>query len=127
MTRFLIAFALTLALAAPAMAGGLTLNIQANNRDDANAIRAGLVFYKVVKDIKAHGHISQRGARNVASLAQGGRGNIGIIHQDGLGHRASVKQTGNRNSCGVFQFGNSRSAHVTQTGGGACIIVQAGF
>jgi len=128
MKRALSTLALTVCLAAPAAAGGVfTLNIEAKNASDANAIRTGLVLFQVVNDIHSNGHISQSGIGNIASLAQGGSGNIGIIHQDGNGHDASLIQTGGGNSCGVFQFGNNASSHTHQTGGEACLVLQAGF
>lgn len=131
MKRFLTALAqtaiLTAALAAPAAAGSITFNIEAQTANQANAIRTGLVIYQIAQDIETSGHISQNGLGNMAALAQGGAGNIGIIHQEGNGHDATLTQTGGGNSCGVFQFGENTSHHAHQTGGEACIVLQAGF
>lgn len=128
MKRCLTTIAFTLALASQAAAGGvLTFNFNAQNGQQANAIRSGLVLYQVYKDIDTNGHISQRGVNNLARMAQGGPGNIGIIHQDGSNHDASLTQTGGYNSCGVFQSGHGATYHGHQTGGDACLVFQHGF
>ena len=128
MKRCLTTIVFTLALAGQAAAGGvLSFNFNAQNSNQANAIRSGLVLYQIYKDIDTNGHISQRGINNAARLAQGGRGNIGIIHQDGSDHNASLTQRGGYNSCGVFQSGRGANFHGHQNGGGACIVLQHGF
>jgi minor curlin subunit len=131
MTRTLLALTLaaSTAIAAPAMAGGtISFAFDARNAEDAQAIRAGLTFYRIVKDVKANGHVSQNGINNLAALGQHGNGNVGIIHQDGNNHDASLNQTGNGNSYGVFQVGNGASGHVDQTGNGqAGLLFQIGF
>ncbi|MCP3969213.1 MAG: curlin [Rhodobacteraceae bacterium] len=117
------------AISAPAMAGGsVSFTYEAQNSDEANAIRAGLTLYQIVKDVETNGHITQNGMNNIAALAQGGHGNLGVIHQEGNNHNASLHQVGNHQSCGIFQFGDGASNHVTQSSNGAaCISIGAGF
>ncbi|WP_172297722.1 curlin [Pseudoruegeria sp. HB172150] len=123
-----LTLALTTAFAVPAMAGGtITFGFNAKNQDEANAIRAGLAIYSLVKDIDTNGHITQNGINNAAGIAQGGKNNKGIIHQDGKNHDGTITQNGNNNACGLFQFGNGATGHVNQNGGEACLIFQAGF
>ena len=72
MKRYLTVFAFTIAMASQAAAGGvLTFNFNAQNSNQANAIRSGLVLYQIYKDIDTNGHISQSGVNNLARLAQG--------------------------------------------------------
>ncbi|MDQ7071518.1 MAG: hypothetical protein Q9M48_12415 [Rhodobacterales bacterium] len=113
----------------PASAGGnFSVSFNAQNNEEAAAIRTGLVFYRVVKDIKSNGHITQNGIGNLASLSQNGSGNIGLIQQEGNNHNASLDQTGDNNSFGIFQFGENTDGQVTQTGyGGAGLLFLIGF
>ena len=131
MKRTLIALTLaaSAALSAPAMAGGtFSFAVDAQNADEANAIRTGLAFYQIVRDVKTNGHVTQKGMNNIAALGQHGHGNTGVIHQEGNNHDASLNQTGNGNSYGVFQVGNGASGHVNQTGNGAAgLLFQIGF
>lgn len=131
MKRTIIALTLaaSTAFAAPVLAGGtISLSIEAQNADEANAIRTGLTLYQIVNDINTDGSISQNGINNLAALGQSGSGNVGVIHQDGDNNDAALSQTGNDNSCGIFQFGDGSSADVDQTGNGeACLLIQAGF
>ncbi len=124
-----LTLAVSTALAAPALAGGvLSFELNAQNANEANAIAAGLTFYKVAKDIKTNGHITQNGINNLAALGQSGHGNVGLIHQEGNNHDASLSQTGNHNAYGIFQVGEGASGHVSQHGnGGAGILFQIGF
>jgi len=117
------------ALAAPALAGGsVSFASNPTTADDARALALGLALYGVANDIRSNGHITQRGARNIAGLAQSGRGHYGVIHQDGRGHDASLTQRGAGNSYGIFQFGRGASGHVTQNGyGQSGVLIQYGW
>jgi predicted lipoprotein with Yx(FWY)xxD motif len=131
MKRTLIALSLAIstAIAAPAMAGGtISFSIDAQNADDANAIRTGLALYSIFKDVKSNGSISQNGLNNMAALGQHGSGNVGVIQQDGNDHNAALNQTGNNNSYGIFQTGKGTNGQVSQTGNGlAGLLFQIGF
>ena len=73
-----LTLAISTAIAAPAMAGGsISFTYEAQNADEANAIRAGLTLYQIVKDVETNGHITQNGINNIAALAQGGQ-QVGI-------------------------------------------------
>ena len=131
MTRPLRALTLAAgtALAAPAFAGGtISLEIEAQNAQDAQAIQTGLAVYQIVNDVKTDSHVSQNGIDNLATLGQHGSGNVGIVHQDGDDHDAALNQTGTGNSYGIFQFGEGASGDVDQVGSGeAGLLIQVGF
>ena len=124
-----LTFAISTAIAAPALAGGvISFEVNPTNVDEANAIRAGLALYNVVQDVQANGHITQNGLNNLAALGQHGSGNVGVIHQEGNSHDASLSQNGNHNAYGIFQVGNGASGHVSQYGnGGTGLLFQIGF
>lgn len=107
----------TAALAAPAHAGSVSINLQPRNADEDRAMRAGLGIYALVNAVQ-NGSIRQIGSGNSAGLAQNGSGNLGIVHQEGNGHSGTLAQNGNGNSYGLFQFGRNTSKHVTQNGNG---------
>lgn len=124
-----LTFALTTAIAAPALAGGIiSFEVNPKNAKEAHAIRTGLAFYNVVNDIHSNGHITQNGVSNLAALGQSGNGNVGVIHQEGNNHDASLSQNGNGNAYGIFQVGNGASGHVRQHGnGGTGLLFQIGL
>lgn len=126
-TLFALLVSASTALSAPAVAGGsLNFSYTARNAEEAKAIRTGLTLYRVAKDIRANGSVTQKGVANRAALAQRGRGNVGVIVQRGNNNDASLRQTGNGNSCGIFQFGGGSRADVSQDGNGAaCLVIQA--
>lgn len=128
-TALALTLALTTAFAAPAFAGGtISFSVDAQNAEDANAIRTGLAIYSIFNDVQSNGHITQNGLNNLAALGQHGSGNVGIVHQEGNNHNGSLNQNGNNNSYGVFQFGNGANGHVNQSGNGeAGLLFQIGF
>ncbi len=130
MKRILTALTLTAAaaIATPALAGGtVTFGYTAKNKDEANAMRAGLAIYSLARDIHTNGHVTQNGVANAAGIVQGGGNNKAIIHQDGNNHNGSITQLNGNNSCGLFQFGNGANGQVQQNGGETCIVVQHGW
>lgn len=106
------------ALTAPAAAGGsISFTVKPKNQDEENALKAGLLIYKVVTLAK-DGQIKQNGVNNIAGLAQLGTGNFGVVHQEGNGHNGTLVQNGNDNAYGLFQFGKNTDNHVVQNGNG---------
>ncbi len=127
-TRTLTAAALAATLAAPAMAGSVSLTLSPSTPEQARLMRAGLAIYGIVQDIETNGHITQSGIANAAALTQRGRGHLGVIHQEGDSHDASLTQTGRGNAYGIFQFGEATSTEVVQTGRGQTgVTVQFGW
>jgi len=124
-----LTFALSTALAVPALAGGvISFEVNPTNADEANAIRTGLALYNIVNDIQTNGHITQNGINNMAALGQSGNGNVGVIRQEGNNHNASLNQNGNGNAYGIFQVGNGASGYVNQVGnGGTGLLFQIGL
>jgi len=121
---------LVAATSLPAAAGGtLSLSINANNADEARAIRAGLALYQIAQGVESGAFVHQNGAFNGAALAQvAGGGSVGVIHQEGNGHAATLDQQGHGQAHGIFQFGNGANANVTQTGHGQTgLTFQFGF
>ena len=116
------------ALAAPAQAGGsISIGIEPTSQEQADAMRAGLQIYSLVKGAQSGGLIEQLGNGNSAGLAQLGSGNVGVVHQDGDGHNGTITQNGNGNSHGLFQFGKNTNGHVTQHGGDSGLTFQFGW
>lgn len=117
----------TASLAAPAMAGQVSINLTPADAEQEKAMRFGLGMYALVNGIK-NGGIKQNGSGNAAGLAQNGSGNLGVVHQEGDGHNGTLEQNGNNNACGLFQFGKNTDGHVQQNGdGGTCATVQFGW
>jgi hypothetical protein len=114
---------------APALAGGsISVDIKPTNQEQADAMRAGLQIYSIVKGVEDGSLIEQLGNGNSAGLAQIGSGNVGVIHQEGNGHNGTIQQNGNGNSHGLFQFGENTDGHVVQNGDGQSgLTFQFGF
>lgn len=112
--------ALTLGLAPVAADAGsrgqVSVSITPTNADEARMLRMGLAMYMLHQDVRANGHVTQRGVNNAAGIAQGGRNNQAIIHQQGCNHNGTISQQGNNNAYGLFQFGCNTSGHVSQVG-----------
>ncbi|WP_421852191.1 curlin [Oricola sp.] len=112
----------------PASAGGqISIGIAPTNQEQADAMRAGLQIYSIVKGAQNGGLIEQLGNGNAAGLAQLGSGNVGVVHQDGNGHNGTVTQNGNNNAHGLFQFGENTDGHVSQNGGESGLTFQFGW
>ncbi len=109
----------TASFSAPAIAGGsISFTIAPKNQDEAQAMRAGLAIYSLIKAVKGNGAINQHGFNNVAGIAQNGGGNFGVVHQEGDDHNGTLQQNGNHNSYGLFQFGKGTNGRVAQNGHG---------
>lgn len=115
LTAAALVAATTLA-ALPAVAGGtLSFTMNARNAEEANAVRAGLVLYRIARGVESGAFVHQDGSLNGAAIRQvSGGGSTGVIHQDGNRHRATLDQRGHGQSHGIFQFGNGANADVVQ-------------
>ena len=125
----LIAAVLSVAVIAPASAGGsLSLSINPANQQQTRLVQTGLAIYALTKDIKGSASVRQKGRNNNGAVKQQGGGNLGIVHQEGRGHSGTLDQAGNGNAFGVFQFGKRTDAAVTQRGNGnAGAVFQIGW
>jgi len=130
-TRFATVIAAAVAgtatLAAPALAGQISIDLVPANAEQAQAMRVGLGMYALANGF-SNGGIRQNGFGNMAGLAQNGSGNLGVVHQEGDGHVGTLAQNGNGNAYGLFQFGRSTQGHVQQNGtGGTGATFQFGW
>lgn len=128
MTRTFAALALiaSTALAAPAMAGGLTLGYSAKNQDEANLMRLGMAVYVLGKDHKQNGGITQNGVNNALSFITPGNNAI-YTEANGNGHSNGVAVSGNDNKCAIVQHGNGHVNNTHLGGGETCIVLGIGF
>lgn len=132
--KLILATALAMPLATPilpdpaAASGSVSIHLQPRNADEARALRLGLGLYALRQDVRANGHVTQRGVNNAAGIVQRGQGSRAVIHQEGCNHNGTVRQQGENHAYGLFQFGCNAAHHASQSGRGQTgVTIQYGW